>query len=193
MPRWSRSMLRAGTAQPAARQAIDSAKAKRFIDRLPRQQLSGRQSAGALICPLFKLAEVETVTWRNTLPIGVADQAMPRDVEGPIAKTILHNDELLAPRYIVVDKIVGQLEPHNVSSYRVESWVDDATPRPLTRAQALLGECSRLAARLGPFAKFTWWYSQRFEFANNAVGRLVSGIPVFDPHLERLSYNGFSQ
>jgi hypothetical protein len=52
---------------------------------------------------------------------------MPRDVEGSIAKAILHKYELLAPRYVVIDKVIGQFEARQVGFWRVESRVDDDT------------------------------------------------------------------
>src|ERR1700736_2061513 len=118
---------------------------------------------------------------------------MPRDVEGPIAKAILHKYELLAPRYVVIDKVIGQFEARQVGLCRFASRVDDDTTWPLTRVLALLGESSHLAARLRPIVKFTWAHSLGFGLANNAVGRLVSGIRVFEPHLDRLSCNRLSK
>jgi len=37
---------------------------------------------------------------------------MPRDVEGSIAKAILHEYELLTPRYVVIDKVSDPLAKH---------------------------------------------------------------------------------
>jgi hypothetical protein len=37
---------------------------------------------------------------------------MPRDVEGSIAKAILHKYELLATRYVVIDKVSDLLAKH---------------------------------------------------------------------------------
>jgi hypothetical protein len=72
---------------------------------------------------------------------------MPRDVEGSIAKAILHEYELLAPRYVVIDKVSDPLTKHlpvNLSG-RLR------TPRLSFRCN----ECSRdHALRVGTIRRF---------------------------------------
>jgi hypothetical protein len=72
---------------------------------------------------------------------------MPRDVEGSIAKAILHKYELLAPRYVVIGKVGDQLAkniPVNLSG-RLR------TPRLSFRCN----ECSRdRALRVGTIRRF---------------------------------------
>ena len=69
---------------------------------------------------------------------------MPRDVEGSIAKAILHEYELLAPRYVVIDKVSDPT--------REAPSCDPVGPPPLSFR---CNECSRdRALRVGTIRRF---------------------------------------